>query len=247
MSDEQPKNGWTDPARRGRGTGVDGAAGPAAGATAASTVPGPRSRGDRPDRAVEVMTPNVTEHLTEPVPTVPADAGPAPEMATGPVPGPVPGPGRATVPTVARTVGDETDGDKTEGTAARPPVTVRPRPRMPRQPRNGRIGPWAPVAGATVGVVAGIVVALLLRSTATSFDERLSLVFVVLALALLGAGATLLADETRLMRRGAQAAEARSQSAGLIAGLLNGLTPARLMVLAGGFVLLLSAYVARQG
>ena len=261
MRDDQ-KNGWTDPARRGRGTGVDGAAGPGAGATAASTVPGPRSRGDRPDRAVEVVTPNVTEHLTEPVPTVATGpvpdtaTGPVPDMATGPVPGPVPGPGR-TAPDGGPAEGKPANGTPANGTpvaggrpdgaAGRPPVTVRPRPRMPRPERNGRIGPWAPVAGAAVGILAGIVVALLLRSTATSFDERLSLVFVVLALALLGAGGTLLADETRLMRRGAQAAEARSSSAGLIAGLLNGLTPARLLVLAGGFVLLLSAYVTQRG
>jgi hypothetical protein len=105
------------------------------------------------------------------------------------------------------------------------------------------MGPWAPVAGAAVGLVLGVVVVLLLAPAATGFDQRLALVFVVLGLSMLGAGGTLLADEVRLMRRGVWAAEARSSGAGVIAGLLNGLTPARLLILASSFVLLLSAYV----
>jgi hypothetical protein len=78
-----------------------------------------------------------------------------------------------------------------------------------------------------------------------TFDHRLALVFVVLGLTLLGAGGTLLADEVRLLRRGAQAAEARASNVGVIAGLLNGLTPARLLIAASAFSLLLSAYVTR--
>jgi len=108
-----------------------------------------------------------------------------------------------------------------------------------------RMGPWAPVAGAAVGLLLGIVVVLLLAPAVETFDQRLALVFVVLGLALLGAGGTLLADEVRIMRRGAQAAEARAVGAGVIAGLLNGLTPARLLIAASAFVLLLSAYVTQ--
>jgi hypothetical protein len=123
------------------------------------------------------------------------------------------------------------------------PVGIRPRPRMPRRDPLIRMGPWAPVAGAAIGLVLGGVVVLLLAPAVDTFDQRLALVFVVLGLALLGAGGTLLADEVRLLRRGAQAAEARAAGAGAIAGLLNGLTPARLLITASAFVLLLSAYV----
>jgi hypothetical protein len=126
-------------------------------------------------------------------------------------------------------------------------VGVRPRPRMPRRDPLIRMGPWAPVAGATVGLLLGVGVVLLLVPAVDTFDQRLALVFVVLGLTLLGAGGTLLADEVRLLRRGAQAAEARASGAGVIAGLLNGLTPARLLITASAFSLLLSAYVTRGG
>ncbi|MCZ2807413.1 hypothetical protein O2W18_20085 [Modestobacter sp. VKM Ac-2983] len=128
------------------------------------------------------------------------------------------------------------------------PVGFRPRPRMPR--RGGpkvRMGPWAPVAGAGIGLLLGLIVVLSLAPAVDTFDQRLSLVFVVLGLTLLGAGGTLLADEVRLLRRGAQAAEVRASDAGVIAGLLNGLTPARLLITASAFVLLLSAYVTNGG
>ncbi len=127
------------------------------------------------------------------------------------------------------------------------PVRVRPRPKVPSRDSMVRMGPWAPVAGAALGLVLGVVVVLLLAPAVTGFAERLSLVFVVLGMTLLGAGGTLLADEVRLMRRGTAAAEARSSGAEVIAGLLNGLTPARLLILASAFVLLLSAYVTAQG
>ena len=120
------------------------------------------------------------------------------------------------------------------------PVGVRPRPRMPRRDPLIRMGPWAPVAGAAVGLLLGVVVVLFLAPAVDTFDQRLSLVFVVLGLSLLGAGGTLLADEVRLLRRGATA---RASDVGLVAGLLNGLTPARLLITASAFVLLLSAYV----
>ncbi|WP_369137901.1 hypothetical protein [Modestobacter versicolor] len=127
------------------------------------------------------------------------------------------------------------------------PVDVgsRPRPRLPRRDPLIRMGPWAPVAGAAVGLLLGIVVVLFLAPAVETFDERLALVFVVLGTTLLGAGGTLLADEVRLLRRGAQAAEARASGAGVIAGLLNGLTPARLLITASAFSLLLSAYVTQ--
>ena len=120
---------------------------------------------------------------------------------------------------------------------------TRPRPRLPRRDPTTRMGPFAPVAGAAVGLVLGVVVVLLLASAVETFDQRLALVFVVLGLTLLGAGGTLLADEVRMLRRGAQAAEVRPSNVGAIAGLLNGLTPARLLITASAFVLLLSAYV----
>jgi hypothetical protein len=109
------------------------------------------------------------------------------------------------------------------------------------------MGPWAPVAGAGLGLLLGLVVVVLLVPAVSTFAERLSLVFVVLGLALLGAGGTLLADEVRMLRRGTAAVSARSETAGMIVGLLNGLTPARLLVLASAFVLLLSAYVTASG
>jgi hypothetical protein len=124
---------------------------------------------------------------------------------------------------------------------------VRPRVRMPRRDPLIRMGPWAPVAGAAIGLLLGVVVVLFLASEVDTFNQRLALVFVVLGLALLGAGGTLLADEVRILRRGAQAAEARASGAGVIAGLLNGLTPARLLITASAFCLLLSAYVTRGG
>jgi hypothetical protein len=143
-------------------------------------------------------------------------------------------------------------GDAPEPAATpRPPAPVgagaRPRPRLPRRDPLVRMGPFAPVAGAAVGLVLGIVVVLLLAPAVEGFDQRLALVFVVLGLTLLGAGGTLLADEVRIMRRGAQVAEARaSGAADVIAGLLNGLTPARLLITASAFVLLLSAYVTTR-
>jgi hypothetical protein len=150
----------------------------------------------------------------------------APEVPA-PVPEPAAEPGSTPYPTTPVNVG------------------ARPRQRMPRRDPLIRMGPWAPVAGAVVGLLLGVGVVLLLAPAVDTFDQRLALVFVVLGLVLLGAGGTLLADEVRLMRRGAQAAEARASGAGVIAGLLNGLTPARLLITASAFSLLLSAYVTR--
>ena len=166
---------------------------------------------------------------------------PGEQRVTQPVPSPAPQP-------------QSRDDAERPGTAApggqpTTPVSVRarPRPRLSRRDPLTRMGPWAPVAGATVGLLVGIVVVVLLAPAVSTFAERLSLVFVVLGLSLLGAGGTLLADEVRLLRRGTQAVEARPASAGVIAGLLNGLTPARLLITASAFSLLLSAYVTTRG
>ncbi|WP_222263461.1 hypothetical protein [Modestobacter marinus] len=219
MSDEKqvPANGWVDRGRAETGASV--------------VVPGQRT---------------AEEHSPQPPAAPPATPGaaapPAPAaggLATGPATGgPAAGPG------------EDVAGADPAGAVAAPstphataPVNGRPRPRLRRPVPLVRMGPWAPVAGAGVGLVLGVVVVLLLAPAATGFDQRLALVFVVLGLSMLGAGGTLLADEVRLMRRGAWAAEARSSGAGVIAGLLNGLTPARLLILASSFVLLLSAYV----
>ena len=171
-------------------------------------------------------------HLTQPgVPMVgPRNGAPVPPA----------GPDAPVEPAGQPPVPEPTPGHQpTTPVAARP----RPRPRMPRPDQMIRMGPWAPVAGAAIGLLLGLVVVLFLASSADTFAQRMALVFVVLGTTLLGAGGTLLADEVRLLRRGTQAVEARSANAGMIAGLLNGLTPARLLITASAFSLLLSAYV----
>jgi hypothetical protein len=213
MSDEQ------DVAAAGR---VDQAR-PETGATA--VVPGQRTEAHPVTPAAEPAT----EHLTQPgVPMV----GPRQHETAAPA---------ATDPVPAEPVGQEAapGHQPTTPVEARP----RPRPRMPRPETMIRMGPWAPVAGAAIGLLLGLLVVAFLASSAETFDQRMALVFVVLGLSLLGAAGTLLADEVRLLRRGTQAVEARSANAGMIAGLLNGLTPARLLITASAFSLLLSAYV----
>ncbi|MGY1807846.1 hypothetical protein ACI8AF_10785 [Blastococcus sp. SYSU D00669] len=130
-------------------------------------------------------------------------------------------------------------GTTTGPVAARP--TVRPRRRGPVT----RMGPWAPVAGALLGTLLGLVAVLLLAGTADGFRERLALVLLVVGMGLLGASGPLLADEVRLVRRGVREAVVRPASVEVTAGLLNGLTPARLLLLVSGFVLFLAAYVVR--
>ena len=197
---------------------------PETGATA--VVPGQRTEA----HPVAPPAEPATEHLTQPgVPMV------GPRGAAGPV-----GTDSQPVPALGQPPAEEAAGHQpTTPVEARP----RPRPRMPRPETMIRMGPWAPVAGAAIGLLLGLVVVAFLASAADTFDQRMALVFVVLGLSLLGAGGTLLADEVRLLRRGTQAVEARSANAGMIAGLLNGLTPARLLITASAFSLLLSAYV----
>ena len=125
------------------------------------------------------------------------------------------------------------------------PVTVRPAPRMPRRGPMTIMGPWAPVAGGLLGLVLGGIVAAVLGGTAESYDERLSVVFMVLGLGMLGTAVTLLADEVRIVRQQARDAVVRPQWVEATAGLVNGLTPARLLMLGSIVVLVLAAYVGR--
>ena len=100
-------------------------------------------------------------------------------------------------------------------------------------------------AGALLGLVAGLVVVVLLAGRADAFSEGLALVFLVVGLTMLGAAGALLADEVRLVRRGAREAAVRPAWVEATAGLLNGLTPARLLLASSAFVLFLAAYVGR--
>src|SRR4051794_5100801 len=137
------------------------------------------------------------------------------------------------------------EGDVVPGMNATAPVTVRPRPRMPRRGPLTVMGPWAPVAGGLLGLVLGVVAVVFLGGTADTFTERLALVFVVLGLGMLGTSGVLLADEVRMMRHRARDAVVRPALVEATAGLLNGLTPARLLLGASAFVLFLAAYVSR--
>jgi hypothetical protein len=67
----------------------------------------------------------------------------------------------------------------------------------------------------------------------------------VLGLGMLGAAGVLLADEVRMIRQRARDAAVRPQWVESTATLLNGLTPARLLLAASAFVLFLAAYVSR--
>jgi hypothetical protein len=125
------------------------------------------------------------------------------------------------------------------------PVTVRPKPRLPRRGPLTVMGPWAPVAGGLLGLLLGVVVVVLLAGSAETFEDRLALTFTVLGLGMLGTSGTLLADEVRMIRQQARDAAARPAWVEATAGLLNGLTPARLLLAASGLVLFLAAYVSR--
>ena len=133
------------------------------------------------------------------------------------------------------------------GATATGPVPTRPAARAPRSGPLTRMGPWAPVAGGLVGVLLGVVAAVLLAGQAGDFRDRLSLVFLVVGLGLLGAAATLLADEVRMVRWRAREAALRPAAwVDTTAGLLNGLTPARLLLLGSAFILFLAAWVSTR-
>lgn len=125
------------------------------------------------------------------------------------------------------------------------PVTVRPRPRGPRRGPLTRMGPWAPVAGGLLGLLAGLVAVLVLAPAAETFDHRLALVLLVVGLGMLGAAGTLLADEVRMVRQGAREAAVRPAWVEATVPLLSGLTPPRLLLVMSAFVLFLAAYVTR--
>jgi hypothetical protein len=132
-----------------------------------------------------------------------------------------------------------------QGPHATAPVTGRPALRSPRRGPLTVMGPWAPVAGGLLGLLLGMAAVLLLAGSADSFEHRLALAFTVLGLGLLGTAGTLLADEVRMIRQQARDAVVRPAWVEATAGLLNGLTPARLLLLASAFVLFLAAYVSR--
>jgi hypothetical protein len=137
------------------------------------------------------------------------------------------------------------DGDLVPGMQPTAPVTVRPRPRLPRRGPLTVMGPWAPVAGGLLGLVLGLVAALVLAGSAENFEDRFALVLTVLGLGMLGTAGILLADEVRMMRQQARDAAVRPAWVEATAGLLNGLTPARLLLVLSGFVLFLAVYVSR--
>jgi hypothetical protein len=203
-------------------------AGPA-GAESSGPVPsGPVPSGPVPSEAVPSGPVPSGPVPSEPVPSGPTATGPIPVGTPPAPPQPAAGPGPAT----------------TEG--AQPTVPVARRPRIgARVPFPlTRMGPWAPVAGAVIGLLAGLVVVLLLAGVAEAFRERLALVFLTVGLGMLGAAGALLADEVRLVRRGAREAGIRPAWVEATANLINGLTPARLLLLASAFVLFLAAYVS---
>lgn len=162
-------------------------------------------------------------------------------------PEPGPTPAAEPVPSPAEPAGETKpdDDDMVPGMQPTAPVTVRPRPRLPRRGPLTVMGPWAPVAGGLLGLVLGGVAVLFLAGSADAFVERLALVFLVLGLGMLGASGVLLADEVRMMRQRARDAVVRPALVEATAGLLNGLTPARLLLAVGAFVLFLAAYVLR--
>ncbi|MGY1745980.1 hypothetical protein [Blastococcus sp. SYSU D00695] len=226
--------------------GLSGRTGP----SAPQTAPQPRAAGAGPAPADTAEAPAVPAGATAagaqaPVPEAPtAEAptvsGPAADRGSDPAAEP------AGVPDAWALTGDGPGADAvppgfpTTPVSTRPPV-VRARRRDPLT----RMGPWAPAAGALFGLVAGLVVAVLLAGRADAFGEGLALVFLVVGLTMLGASAALLADEVRIVRRGAREAGVRPAWVEATANLVNGLTPARLLLASSAFVLFLAAYVGR--
>jgi hypothetical protein len=180
---------------------------------------------------------------------------PAGTGAASSAPVPEPGPGTQPIEGVAFAPEPEHDTPAPGAPAGPPPPAPGAHPTAPVStrpavvPRRGgsmtRMGPWAPVAGALIGVLLGVVAVVLLAGVAHSFRERLALVLLVIGLGILGAAGTLLADEVGLVRRGIREAAVRPAWVEATAGLLNGLTPGRLLLLTSGFVLFLAAYVSR--
>jgi hypothetical protein len=171
----------------------------------------------------------------------PAAPGTTTPAAVGAAPAATPAPAAGTVPEKAAGPA----ADPPTGVQPTAPVAVRPKARLPRRGPMTVMGPWAPVAGGLLGLLVGLVVVLLLAGSAGSFEDRLALAFTVVGLAMLGTAGTLLADEVGMMRRQAREAAVRPQWVESTASLLNGATPARLLLAAGAFVLFLAAFVSR--
>jgi hypothetical protein len=167
--------------------------------------------------------------------TAAAGATPASATSTGPVP-PAPVEPAEAPPAVP------SSGPVAQPTA---PVTVRPAPRLPRRGPLTVMGPWAPVAGGALGLLLGLITVLVLAGSARTYQERLGLVLAVVGLGMLGTAGTLLADEVRMIRQSVRDAAVRPGLAETTAGLLQGLTPARLLLLMSGFVLFLATFVSR--
>ena len=197
----------------------------------------------------------MTEPAVPPQPAVPPTAAPG---SGPPATAPLTPPGPAGATAVGESSGaaaspSRVDGPLPAGHLATGPLPGRPpappaAPQAPPRRRTGpvtRMGPWAPVAGAALGLLAGLVAALLLAGRAEDFAESLSLVLLVVGLTLLGAAAVLLADEVRLLHRGTREAAVRPAWGEATAGLVNGLTPARLLLGTAAFVLFLAAYTGR--
>ncbi|MBN1092571.1 hypothetical protein JKP75_08360 [Blastococcus sp. TML/M2B] len=192
---------------------------------------------------------------TAEIPVIRPRGGKAPKTGAAPTTGAAPEPpATAPAPAVGATAAvGEPAAEPASPEAAEPapgahptaPVTVRPAPRMPRRGPLTVMGPWAPVAGGLLGLVLGGIVAAVLGGSAESYDQRLSVVFVVLGLGMLGTAGTLLADEVRIVRQQARDAVVRPQWVEATAGLVNGLTPARLLMLASVVVLVLAAWVGQ--
>ncbi|MGY1650521.1 hypothetical protein [Geodermatophilus sp. SYSU D01119] len=212
------------------------------------------------DPAAPQPAPQPVPHAPGPQPPVPPAASPG---AGAPVTAPLAAPGATAAgaataqgPTVAPSVSPSVAPPAPEplppGHQGTGPLPGRP-PAPPAGPSVGprrrtvprvRMGPWAPVAGAALGLVAGVVAVLLLADRADGYAEGLSLVLLVVGLTLLGAAGVLLADEVQVVRRGTRDAGVRPQWVEATAGLVNGLTPARLLLGTSAFVLFLSAYAA---
>jgi hypothetical protein len=187
-----------------------------------------------------------TQEITAPAPGATA-TDPAPAAPAGAPTPPIETPAQAPPAASPDAVPDGADAAPAGPPAGPSPAPVSGRASLRARPSGPltRMGPWAPVAGALLGVVLAIVAVLWLAGLADDFRDRLSLVFLVVGMGLLGASGTLLADEVRMVRWRAREAALRPAAwADTTASLVNGLTPARLLLLVAGFVLFLAAYVA---
>lgn len=204
--------------------GAPAAAGPGATAPVTAELPVPAAARPAAARTPGGQNPAGATAAAEKAPE--GDGGPHDDGRPGPADGPA-------------------DGAGTPAGHSTGPVTARPRVRPRVSGPLTRMGPWAPVAGGLVGVVVGLVATVFLAGAADGLARRMSLVLLVVGLGLTGASTTLLADEVRLSRWRAREAATRPPAwIEASAGLLRGLTPARLLLVVSGFVLFLAAWTA---